>query len=111
MKNIAIGVVPDDLSNIEVTVEWSPGERGYEVSLLTPDGELMGGSKHLCRAGEPIGYIPGPSDFDTLVMRGLEHGTTLPTRLARTLALFSHFEWVGPTEISREDREKYGAAA
>ncbi|MFI8815708.1 MULTISPECIES: hypothetical protein [unclassified Streptomyces] len=110
MKNIAIGVIPDDLSNIVVTVEWTPGEKGYDVCLLTPGGKLLAEHEYLCLAAGPIGYSPQPSDFDALVMRGLEPRMTLPARLTRTLALFSHFEWVSPVEMSRTDRAKFGAA-
>ncbi|MFI1530029.1 hypothetical protein [Streptomyces griseus] len=110
-KNIAIGIIPEDLSGLVVTVEWSPGEKGYEVSLLTSNGDLLAGNEYLCLAEEAIGYTPQSSDFDKLVMRGLASGSSLPCRLARTLALFSHFEWVSPIEMSREDRETYGAAA
>jgi len=111
MRNIAVGIIPDDLSNIVVTVEWTPEEKGYEVSLLTSDGELMAGHEYMCLAGSAIGYGPSPSDFDELVMRGLEHRLNFPARLARTLALFAHFQWFSPVEMSREDREKFGAGA
>ncbi|MGW1231409.1 hypothetical protein [Streptomyces californicus] len=103
--------MPDDLSNIEVTVEWNPGGAGYEVSIVTSDGELLAEHKFMGLAGEPIGYAPLASDFDALVMRGLEGGTTLPARLTRTLAQNSHFAWIGPAEMSREGRETYGVAA
>ncbi|NEB42559.1 hypothetical protein [Streptomyces sp. SID14515] len=111
MKNIAIGVIPDDLLNIVVTVEWTPGEKEYKVSLLTANGDLLVGDEYLCLTARAIDYTPQPPDFEGLVMRGLAPGTTLSARLTRTLALFSHFKWLSPMEISREDREKYGAAA
>ncbi|MFG3176567.1 hypothetical protein ACGFZC_16085 [[Kitasatospora] papulosa] len=109
--NIAVGIIPEDLTNIVVTVEWAPEEKGYEVSLLTHDGGLMAGHEYMGLAGEAIGYSPKPHDLDVLVIRGLEHRMSLPAQLTRSLALFSHFEWFSPTEMSREDREKFGAGA
>ncbi|MEV5677441.1 hypothetical protein [Streptomyces sp. NPDC052179] len=110
-KNVAIGIIPEELLRIVVTVEWTPGEKEYKVSLLAPNGDLLVENEYLGVAGEAIGYTPQASDFDGLVMRGLAPGASLPCRLARTLALFSHFEWFSPMEMSREDRETYGAAA
>ncbi|MFJ9234400.1 hypothetical protein ACIRJ3_05370 [Streptomyces anulatus] len=110
-KNVAIGIIPEELLDIVVTVEWTPGEKGYKVSLLASNGDLLVGNEYLCLTARSIGYTPQPSDFDGLVMRGLAPGVSLQCRLARTLALFSHFEWFSPGEMSREDREKYGAVA
>ncbi|MFF4245210.1 hypothetical protein ACFYY2_12135 [Streptomyces sp. NPDC001822] len=111
MKNIAVGIIPEDLVNLVVTVEWTPEISDYTVTLLTSEGEPMAGQVYTLKAKDPIGYTPEPSDLDGLVMRGLEHVLAFPARLTRSLALFAHFEWHNPAQMSNKDRAKYGAAA
>lgn len=111
-KNIAIGMIPEGLSNLIVTVEWTPGERVCRIGFLDNNGKPFGGyGEVLTNTGADLGYTPTPGDLDMMVYRGLAFYHHIGARFARSLAGFAHFEWISPVEMSNRDRAKFGAGA
>ncbi|MFF9649703.1 hypothetical protein [Streptomyces sp. NPDC014622] len=108
-KNIVVGVIPENLTNLVVTIEWTPGSPHYRITLLNNAGEPMAGQVYGGARREPIGYDPKPSDFTAIAWRGLSYVEDFKARVARSLVGDGHFEWISPVDMSRQDREKFGA--
>ncbi|MER6102418.1 hypothetical protein ABT115_08825 [Streptomyces sp. NPDC001832] len=108
-KNIAVGMIPEDLTNFVVAIEWTPGGQCYRITLLDDTGKPMDGQVYPGTAREPIGYDPKTSDFDMLVWNCLAYNTNFTAQLTRTIAGYAYFEWFSPVDMSRTDRAKFGA--
>ena len=108
--HLAVGIVPKNLANIAVVLQWTPGGAEYTLTLLNEqDGSSLIASEFHGTAVDPLGYDPAETEFDMCVYHGLTIFTPLAARLARALAGFAFFDWVSPAVMSRKDREKFGA--
>ncbi|MFF1450187.1 hypothetical protein ACFVYF_18910 [Streptomyces sp. NPDC058274] len=107
--HMAVGMIPRDLANLCVVVEWTPADDRYAVTLVNHEGQALEGHDYDRKADEPIGYDPEKSELDMFVYRALDLDLSFPARFARGLAGFAYFEWWSPAVMSRKDRAKFGA--
>jgi hypothetical protein len=108
---VAVGLVPRDLANLGVIVEWTPGDARYAVTLVDGEGQALDGHDYDRKADEPIGYTPDTSELDMFVYGAVALDLSFPARFARGLAGFAYFEWWAPANMPSKDRAKYGAAS
>lgn len=108
--HVAVGLVPDGLTNLGVVVEWTPGSEKYALTLITTEGRVLEGHDYYATAKEPIDYTPEETELDMFVYRGLASAYPLPARIARCLAGFAYFKWWAPVDMPNKERAKFGAA-
>ncbi|MGJ3559659.1 hypothetical protein ACR6C2_16945 [Streptomyces sp. INA 01156] len=108
--HMAVGMIPEDLVNISVIVQWTPGHPQYTLTLIDEKGEALKGQEYHCEANEPIGYNPPIMDLDVKTYHGLPNYGPLATRLAQSLGGFGYFQWFSPAGMSGVTRAKYEGA-
>ncbi|WP_340376621.1 hypothetical protein U5640_16885 [Streptomyces sp. SS7] len=108
--HVAVGLVPDGLTNLGVVVEWTPGSEKYAMTLITAEGQALEGHDYYATGKDPIGYTPDDAELDMLVYRGLVSIVPLPARFVRSLAGFAYFKWWAPVDMPNKERAKFGAA-
>ncbi|MVO87443.1 hypothetical protein GPA10_22430 [Streptomyces sp. p1417] len=109
--HMAIGMIPEDLVNLSVLMQFTPGQRPYTLTLIDKDGGSFEDAVFHGDTGEAFGYEPRPLDLDMRVFHGLSHRQPLVARLAQSLAGFGYFQWFNPVAMSSEARARYEAAA
>jgi hypothetical protein len=108
--HVAVGMIPQNLANIAVILEWTPGSAEYTMTLVNEqNGQSLTGSEFHGTAADPLGYDPTETEFDMCVYHGLKIFSPIAAKLARALAGFAFFDWVSPAVMSRKDRAKFGA--
>ncbi|MFD4608262.1 hypothetical protein ACFWOT_09110 [Streptomyces sp. NPDC058440] len=107
---MAIGLIPQELANVAVLVEFTPNSAEYTVTLVDEKtGDSLTDSEYPGKVGKPFGYDPQVTDLDMAAYNALAHSEAFPAKLARGVAGFAFFEWYNPSTISRSAREKFGA--
>jgi hypothetical protein len=110
-SHVAVGLIPRDLANLGVLVEWTPGDARYAVTLIDSEGQALDGHDYEHKADESIGYTPDKSELDIFVYSALALDLSFPARFARGLAGFAYFEWWAPVDMPSKARAKFGAAS
>lgn len=107
--HVAVGLIPNDLVNLGVSVQWTPGYARYTLTLVDGNGTPFEGTDYDCPGKEPFGYNPTVMDLDMSVYHGLAYMEPFRARFAQALAGFGFFQWFSPVDMPSKDREKYGA--
>lgn len=108
---MAVGLIPENLVDIGVIVQWTPGYTSYTLTLINGAGEPYEGQEYYCGAAEPFDWDPPIMDLDVKVYHGLPNYGPLVSRLAQSLAGFGYFQWFAPAAMSGTARAKYEEAA
>lgn len=109
--HMAVGLIPDDLANLGVVLQWTPGESPFTLALFDGAGVPVPGQSYDCDLGEVFDFNPPILKLDMSVYHGLMHKQPLAARLTQSLAGFGYFQWFSPADMSRSNREKYEAVA
>lgn len=109
--HMAVGLIPEDLVNVGVLVQWTPGDASYLVTLVDNAGKPFEGQEHDYRAAEPLSYDPPIMDLDVKVFHALAHKSPLIARLTQSLAGLGYLQWFAPAAMSNKARAMYAEAA
>ncbi|MFJ8699480.1 hypothetical protein [Streptomyces ardesiacus] len=110
-SHMAVGLIPENLVNVGVLVQWTPGEPSYVVTLIDNEGKPFEDQEHEHVASEPLGYAPPIMDLDVKVYHALARVSPLVARLTQSLAGFGYFQWFSPAAMSSKARQMYAEAA
>ncbi|MEU6765919.1 hypothetical protein ABZ916_25815 [Streptomyces sp. NPDC046853] len=107
--HMAIGLIPEDLVNISVVLEFTPGQRPYTLTITNEGGEAVEGGQYEGDTGESFDYDLTDTDLDSRVFHGLAHREPLHARLMQSLAGFGYLKWLAPAGMPNKERAKFGA--
>jgi hypothetical protein len=105
---MAAGIVPEELSNLSVSISWTPGQTRYAVSFFGQDGKAMEGHDYYATAKEPFGINPKEGDLDMRVYEAMLNVYNSPAKFIQMLAGFGLFKWFSPAAMTNKARAMYG---
>jgi hypothetical protein len=105
---MAAGIVPEDLSNISVTISWKPGEVDYSVHIFGGDGKALEGHEYHATAKEPFGFDPKVTDFDMRVYEAMLNVYNPTAKFVQMISGNGLLQWFAPANMPNKARKMYG---
>lgn len=106
--HMAAGIVPEELSNLSVTISWTPGKTRYAVTFFGGDGKAMEGHDYYATAKEPFEINPKEGDLDMRVYEAMLNVYNPPAKFVQMLSGFGLFKWFSPAGMTSKARAAYG---
>jgi hypothetical protein len=105
---MAAGIVSENLSNLSVTISWTPDQTGYVVQFFGQDGRTLEGHEYRATAKEPFEFSPKETDLDMRVYEAMLTVYNSPAKFVQMLSGFGLLKWFAPAAMTNKARSMYG---
>jgi hypothetical protein len=105
---MAAGLVPESLSNLSVSISWTPGEARYGVLFFGEDGTALEGHEYHATANAAFEINPKVTDLDMRVYEAMLTVYNPTAKFVQMLAGLGFFKWFSPAAMPNKSRAMYG---